>query len=833
MKAVVMAGGEGSRLRPLTSRLPKPLVPIAGRPVMHHIIALLHRSGIKHVVATLHYLADEIESYFGDGSDFGVSIGYTVEDTPLGTAGAVKLAEHLLSGEDFIVISGDAMTDCDVRKLIDHHAAAGNDVTIALKRVSNPLEFGVVITDESGNITRFLEKPSWGEVFSDTINTGIYVLRPEILARMVRGETYDFSKDLFPAMLRDGKRVGGYVIDDYWMDVGNLQQYQQSNYDAIRGDVRSERTGTRIGAGVYVGRNVRIDPTATLIGPVVLGDEVQIGAGATIEGPACIGDRCVVADRASVLRSVVWQDVYVGEDASLTGCTIADRTIVKDRVNVAEGTVVGRGCVIGSGANVRANLKIWPEKTIASGSIVSMSLIYGIKWPGSLFGGVGVSGLANLEVTPEYAVKLGQAFGTSLKRGSVATISRDTHPVSRIMSRCLGAGLMSTGVNVEELRSYPLPLSRFEARARGDSGVHVRINPNDSNASLFEFFDTNGVNVDKSTERKIENFFFREDFRRAALDDVGTIGFPARSLERYTSSFLQALSSPQLNEARFRIVIDYVYGNVALVLPRILSSIGVESISLNAYFDEEHTHVPEGTREKHLDQLRDIVLSLKADLGILVDHDGETFSMVDDAGRIIAADRLLALLTLLVSRSYPNARIAVPVTAPQAIEKIAGKYGATVIRTKSDRRSVMELAQRERDTLTFAGGSAYEVLFPEMHPVFDALYASAKVLDLLAREDRKLSEFVDELPSWYMASRNVSCPWEHKGRIMRALIDEQPGDRTALLDGVRIATEGGWVLVLPDSSDPEFKILAEGRSPSAAVEYVDVMSHRIEELVNE
>jgi mannose-1-phosphate guanylyltransferase / phosphomannomutase len=831
VKAVVMAGGEGSRLRPLTSRTPKPLVPIANRPVMHHIVALLHRSGFEQVIATVHYLADEIESYFGDGSDFGVSISYTVEDTPLGTAGAVKLAEHLLGDEDFLIISGDAMTDFDVRKLIAHHTKSQNDVTIALKRVSNPLEFGVVITDDRANITRFLEKPSWGQVFSDTINTGIYVLRPEIFNRMERDKVYDFSKDLFPRMLHEGKRLGGYIIEDYWVDVGNLQQYQQANYDAVAGLAHIEPQGVEIAPGVRTGKRCRIDPSATLIGPVILGADVQVGAGVTIEGPACIGDRSVVADRASIVRSVIWSDVYAGEDSSLTDCTIANRTIVKDRVTVSEGTVVGQACVIGSGATVRAHLKIWPEKTISSGSIVSMSLIYGIKWPGSLFGAVGVSGLANLEVTPEYAVKLGQAFGTSLKPGGVVTVSRDTHPVSRIMSRCLGAGLMSTGVNVDELRSYPLPLSRFEAHARGDGGVHVRISPNDPNAALFEFLDGNGLNIDKSTERKIENLFFREDFRRTPLTDVGIIGFPARSLERYTSAFLQALASSRLPDARFRVVIDYAYGNVSLVLPRILSSLGVESIALNAYFDEEHVHIPDRARDRHLEQLSDIVLSLKADVGILVDHDGETFSLVDDGGRIISGDRLFALLARMVAHAYRNARIAVPVTAPQAIEKIAEKFGATVIRTRSDRRAVMELAQQESD-LAFAGGSSYEVVFPEMHPVFDALYGAAKVLDLLAGENKKLSQIVDELPSWYMASRTVSCPWEHKGRIMRALIDEQSGNRTVLLDGVRIGTDDGWVLVLPDSSDPEFRILAEGRSAKDAIGYVDSMSHHIEELVN-
>src|SRR6202790_176637 len=237
MKAVLMAGGGGSRLRPLTSRRPKPLAPVAGKPIMELILELLRQHGFTDVVATLHYLADEIEAYFGDGSAHGVAMHYVVEDTPLGTAGAVKMAHDLLIGETFVVISGDALTNLDLGAVVRHHREQGNDVTIALQRVTNPLEFGVVVTDESGRIVRFLEKPSWGEVFSDTINTGIYVLEPSILDRMQRGKVYDFSKDLFPEMLREGAKLGGYVIDAYWTDIGNLEQYQGANYDAVSGKV--------------------------------------------------------------------------------------------------------------------------------------------------------------------------------------------------------------------------------------------------------------------------------------------------------------------------------------------------------------------------------------------------------------------------------------------------------------------------------------------------------------------------------------------------------------------------------------------------------------------
>jgi mannose-1-phosphate guanylyltransferase / phosphomannomutase len=829
MKAVVMAGGEGSRLRPLTSRRPKPLAPIANKPVMHHIVELLARHGITDVVATLHYLADEIETYFGDGSALGVSMQYVVEDTPLGTAGAVKMAQGLLENDTFVIISGDAMTDIDLTSLIDAHRSTGNVATIALWRVNNPLEFGVVITDDDGRITRFLEKPSWGEVFSDTINTGIYVLEPEVFGYMEPGRTYDFSKDIFPLLLRDGKRLGGHVISDYWADVGNLQQYQQANYDALSGAVRTQRPPNQIGETVWAGADCTVDPSASISGHVQFGNGVTIGPGVRIEGPACIGDGSIVEAGARIHRAVLWENVYAGDDAQLTDCTVANRTIVKARASIGEGAVVGERCVIGESAVIRPHLRLWPEKNVSSGAIVSMSLIYGIKWPGSLFGGVGVTGLANLEITPEFALKLGQAFGSYLRPGEAVMTSRDTHPSSRIMNRCIISGLLSVGVNVLDLRSYPLPLSRFATRTVGNGGVHVRIAPGDPHSLLVEFFDHSGINVDKATERKIENLFFREDFRRVAMDDVGLLDFPARALESYTAAFLAALAPQGMTEKRFRVVIDYAKGNAALVLPRILSKLDIETIALNAYFDDNRVHAVSDDRAQSLAQLSDIVGTLHADLGILLDHDGETFALVDDRGRIVDGNELIALLTLMVVRAGATA-VAVPVMAPAAIEGIAQSYGATVIRARSDRRSLMALAETRGRELAFVGGANHEVVFPELHPAFDALYGSAKVMELLAREGRPLSELVDMLPKWHVATVTVPCPWEHKGRVMRSLIAEQQRDQIELFEGLRVRHDDGWVLVLPDASDPTFSVYAEAPSDGEAYAYAERMGTRIGQL---
>jgi mannose-1-phosphate guanylyltransferase/phosphomannomutase len=786
---------------------------------------------VTEIVATLHYLADEIESYFGDGSSFGVSMNYVVEDTPLGTAGAVKLAEDLLGNEPFLVISGDALTDLDLDALVADHVRTQAAATITLQRVTNPLEFGVVITDEQSRITRFLEKPSWGEIFSDTINTGIYVLDPVVLSYMERGKAYDFSRDIFPRLLHEGKVVSGYITTDYWTDIGNLQQYQQANYDALAGKVRVEIPGTQTQPGIWMGEGCRIDPGASLIAPLALGRNVVVEDGATLGGDTVVGNSTIVAKHAVVQRTIAWADCYFGESSKLDGCTVADRNIFKQHVTVGSGTVIGSNCTLGAGAVVRPNLKLWPDKSVSSGSVVSMSLIYGIKWPGSLFGAVGVSGLANVELTPEFAMKLGQALGSSLKPGQTVMTSRDAHPAARVMNRCVISGLLSVGINVEDLRAMPLPLSRYATRMGGDGGVHTRVDPADPNAVLIEMFDASGINLDKATERKLENLFFREDFRRTGMDEVGLLSFPARTLELYTSEMMQALKPTALPKANFKVVVDYGYGNASLVMPRVLSNLGVDIIALDAYYDETKARSFRSHRERYLEQLRTITLTLGADLGVLVDHDGESFALVDDLGRIIAGNRLLALVALMVCRAQPNALIAIPVTTPSAIGRMIDSVGGHVTRTKSDRRSMMALAAKERETLAYGSGFKQEPIFPEFQPAFDALYAMVKVMELLAKEGRKLHELNDMLPHWFFRHRALRCPWERKGEVMRTIVNEYAGSDIEMFDGVRVHVDGGWFLVLPDASDPALNVYAEGNSNEDADRLIGNIVARIESLV--
>src|SRR5256885_1387740 len=310
MQAVVMAGGEGSRLRPLTINRPKPMVPIVNKPCLGHIFELLKRHGIEDSFVTLQYLASIIQDSYGDGGGIGMRLRYSVEETPLGTGGSVRQLYQDLEGT-FLVISGDALTDIDLSKVVAFHRERGAAVTLTLVHVPNPLEYGVVITDPDGRITKFLEKPSWGEVFSDTINTGIYVIEPRVLERFSVGEVFDFSKDLFPRLLADGEPLYGYVAEGYWTDVGSIQEYARANADLLRGRVRVDPPGRELMPGVWTAGDVDINESAKLTGPIFLGEGVKIGPHVEIIGPTVLRDYVSVDVGALVDSSIVPQGATI------------------------------------------------------------------------------------------------------------------------------------------------------------------------------------------------------------------------------------------------------------------------------------------------------------------------------------------------------------------------------------------------------------------------------------------------------------------------------------------------------------------------------------------
>lgn len=818
MKAVVMAGGEGSRLRPLTIRRPKPMVPIAGKPVMEHILNLLKRHGITEVVVTVQYLASNIEDYFGNGSQLGMRITYSREDIPLGTAGSVKNAEDQLT-EPFLVISGDALTDYNLTDLIAYHRAKQSLATLMLAHMPNPLEYGVIITNEDGHIAQFLEKPSWGEVFSDTINTGIYVIDPKIFTYFEKNKPFDFSQELFPMMLRNGDPIYGYIAESgYWCDVGNLAEYMRANADVLQGRVEAEIPAQNVGGNIWCEAGVEIAEDAQLYGPIYLAHDCKIKAGAIIHGPSTIGHYTIVEERAQIDRSIVWNNSYIGERAELRGALVGSSTSIKSKAVMFEGSVIGDNSIVQEGAIIQPNVKIWPDKEIESGAVINTSIIWGSQGRRGLFSRFGVTGLVNVDLTPDFATKLGGAYGAILAKGALVCINRDSHQrTPRMIKRAVIAGLPSAGVNVQDINQVPIPVARYFIRTTDAvGGVHVRLSPYDRRVIDMKFFDQNGLDINKTTERKLENLFFREDFRRVDVDEIGAIDVLENAvvINRYLKGFSKVVDYETVRQGKFQLVIDYANGSTTQLLPSIFNRMGCELVVLNASPDESRLARSYEEIEKDLDRLATITSSLNANLGIHIDPGGENITVVDDRGRVVDGMKMLAAMASLFLRRYQGGTVAAPVTAPNVLQWIAQRYEGHVQHTKVLRHAMMTAATREGVVLVGDGAGGF--VMPILHPVFDGMLAIAKLLELLSTFHTRLSEVIDDLPPYYMSTARVTCPWEYKGRVMRILSEQYRERRAKPIDGIKIELGKEWVLVLPDADRPLFHVVAESVSNDQA-----------------
>lgn len=822
MKAVLMAGGEGSRLRPLTVNRPKPMVPLVDRPVMEHTIELLKIHGITEIVITVQYLAAVIQDYFGDGSAFGVQIEYSVEESPLGTAGSVKLAQHLLE-EPFLVISGDALTDIDLTSLITFHNTHCALATLTLKHVPNPLEYGVIITDEDKRIIQFLEKPSWGELFSDTVNTGIYVIDPKVLDMIQPGVNVDWSKDVFPKMLERGEQLYGFVAEGYWTDIGTLQEYMRATSDYLRSNVQLPRLGERIRDEIWVEGDVEIAPDAQLNGPIFLGYGVKIKSGASIHGPTVIRDYTIIDVRTTVDRSIIWRNSYIGERAELRGAIVGRQCNIKSRAVLFEGGVVGDQTVVNSGAVLQPDVKIWPSKQIDEGAIVNSSLIWGSQGRRALFSKNGITGLVNIDITPEFCAKLGAAYGGILPKGSTVLINREGHYAPRMLKRAINSGLPAAGVHVGDVQTVPIPVARYLVYATGAAGgIHVRLSPSDSRVVDIKFFDGFGVDIDTTTERKLENSFFREDYRRVYLDEIGRIAYTQDVAKIYVDGFFRALR-PEALEAiahRFNVVIDYANVDSSGILPAILHQLHCNALEINVNFDQDRLYPTTQEVEAGIQQLAAIVPVVNAEFGVRIDSGGEMVFIVDDTGRRLSELETLAMATDLVFRTYGGGTVAVPTSAPRAFEAIAARYGGQIVRTRANISALMQYAVQRRDLLLL-GDAAGHLIFPSFHPTADGLFAIVKLMELIALQNVKISEIVDSLPHSHIAQTWISCRWENKGKVMRILNERYTEQGVEQIDGVKIDLGDEWVLIRPEPDGPFFQVVAEGSTDILAQALVD------------
>lgn len=827
MKAVIMAGGEGTRLRPLTSNAPKPMLPLVNEPMMEHIVRLLKQHGFDEIVVTVAFMANHIRTYFGDGSDFGVRMVYATEETPLGTAGSVRNAMDELD-ERFLVISGDVLTDLDLSAIVAMHEERSALATIGLVRVDNPLEFGIVITRDDGSIERFLEKPSWGQVFSDTINSGIFVLEPEIFDHIEAGRPVDFSSEVFPALLEAKEPLFGAVGEGYWEDVGTLEAYLRAHKDILDGRVKVEIPGFEMGEGVHVGEGAEVHPDAQVVGPAVIGENCRIEAGVRLGPYTVLGTNVRLRTGTDVERVVIHDNSYLGDGVRLRGATIGRSCDLRGGVRAEEGVVLGDECFVGEHAVLASGVKVYPFKTVEAGAVINSSIVWESRGSRSLFGRVGVAGLANVDITPELATRVAMAYATSLKKNSTVITSRDSSRSTRMLKRAFMAGLNASGVNVLDLEVASVPVTRFiTRRPEIAGGVTLRLVEGDPQSCVIRFFDTRGTDLSEDAQRKIERLFLREDFRRVFPAEIGDIGFPPRALEQYTAALESTVDVASIRAAKFKVVVDYAFGSTAFVMPNVLAKLGADVLGVNPYAST--TGMLEYDRDRHAQHVAALVGASGAHLGAVLDPDGEHLTLIDDTGHVLSNEQALLALLTLVSGHLLGDTVAVPVTVTSHAEVIAAEHGVRVRRTKLATSALMDAASEPG--VGFSGGVDGGFILPGFLTAFDAAANFVKVLELLARAGERLSTIVGRLPRTHLAHETVMTPWEQKGMVMRSLVEMSKDREVQLIDGVKVRHDGGWALALPDPEEPVTHVWAESGTDAEAKALAKEYARRIRQLL--
>ena len=361
MKAIILVGGLGTRLRPLTWNTPKSLVPVLNRPFLEYVLTHLKKHGVDEVILAISNLASSIQEYFGNGHKLGINIEYTFEESALGTAGAIKNAASKLAHDRFFVLNGDIFSDLDYSTMLKFHIQNHSSATIALTPVDNPTAYGLVETGDTGRLTRFLEKPKPEEVTTNLINAGTYILEPSVLNLIPPDTPYSTEHQLFPSMLADKGNLYAFPLLGYWIDIGSSEKYQQINFDLLSG--KSGQHGFLNGNEIIIGQNCQIHPTAKLEGPVLLGDNCIVEAGAFIQGPTVIGSHCRIDETSVISNSIIWQRGTFERNCHFTSSIAAEDCKLQSG-SEAECAVIGNNVTILQNYKLASGSKIEPNQII-------------------------------------------------------------------------------------------------------------------------------------------------------------------------------------------------------------------------------------------------------------------------------------------------------------------------------------------------------------------------------------------------------------------------------------------------------------------------------------
>jgi len=759
MKAVIMAGGEGSRLRPLTCNLPKPLARLCGKPVLEYIYDLLIRHGVGEACVSLGYMAGSITGQYPARAYRQLQLEFVTEEQPMGTAGGVALCARGWD-DDFLVISGDAMCDLDLTAAREFHQSSGAAVTILGVEVEDPREYGLMQIDEQGRVLGFIEKPAWGQATTNLANTGIYIIRPDIMSLVPQNEKFDFAQGLFPLLLQQGELIACCKLDGYWCDIGDLSAYLRCQHDMMEHKVQCALPAApQDNRGVYLrGNNPRND--YTVIPPVFIGEDVQIGEGAVIGPHAVLDDGCMVGPGAKIRGSVLLQNVSVSQNACLTGAIVCAGAQVRRDAQLFEGCAVGEKAVVGAGAVIQPDIAVWPQKHVEPQSVVSAHVKYGCQGA-ALFDDGGIGGAEGMPLSPESCAAIGSAIG-SVKSCKKAGIACDGTGRARALSLALMSGLMDSGSHVWNFNDcFEAQLSFFTAFCGLGIGIYV----SGGEEPAIQICGEGGLSVPRYLEREIEAKLRRGEFQRCTGEDVKEIA---------------DMSSIRMMYAR----------EMMKLAPMGLEGIGARVTSAS--------HAVQSLAEETLSRLD---CSINQGGLMLELNENGTELAAQEHDRHYSDERILAICC---KHELVHGDIALPYDAPEMLDALAAHEGRAALRYLSSPADQSDSAARR--------------LSSKQIWVRDGLYRAVKLLAIMKETGRSLTELSAALPPFYIEKKSFALPCPPS--MLQEMLGEPQGDSQpdTAREGLLLRRENGRILITPGKSGRRVQVLAEAASMEIAQE---------------
>ncbi len=803
LKAIILAGGYGTRLRPLTITTPKPLCTICGESVLERLLRLMPDWGVTDVAISTMYLSEKIEEKLGSNRN-GINIQYVKEDIPLGSAGGAKLAAKALetnSCDNFLVLSGDGIFDFEIEKAVDFHVKNNADVTIITYPTKEPLEYGVILSNKAGKIIGFSEKPSWSKVHSDTVNTGIYIIKADIFKEIPSDRQFDFSNDLFPFLLGTKRSLYSYEAKGYWCDIGDISAYYKCNMDALCGKIKNidfsnaftekeaEKKGLKVVFPAYISKNAEISKEAKIGKYSIILDNSKINSYSEING------------------SILFENVSVEENAVVDRSIIGESTVVEKNSRILAGCTVGANCKVCSGATITEGISIWPQKRIEKGFCVTQDILFDNKsknfYSDNGFYACNIHGSIN----SDYIARLGSAIALAacesygnnkLSENTRIGVMHNGKPECALICETLLCGIKSTGC-----KSFSF-LSGFDAEARFIASEFmtdvVLFVTDDADERIIKAYNRHGMQISREFERKVEAFYkspHKKDeysiFDTEYIDNVKYF---------YMSSLLKTLENEFLNDGG--------------------KHSGSILNGLKCYITKSSEPCLTGR----------IITAILADLGaeIVNDNSDDVISIYisDDGMSAVIEEKYQNKVLSLDNYHISISLISYEISSKASIISIPEIASATALRLLSDKYEnkikVLESPELNRHYVK------------EIRKIYDMCFAVPRLLCILKKQNKSIYDFSNELPQFEIRIRNINSEdtdGEHRASVMKKLYEKYDSGRSiSEKDGVTVSFSDGSVTVVPRRTGG-FRLISEAVSTEVADELCSAVFDEIKKLCKE